>query len=103
MRSLGDDGRRGRHVETRVEGGTRRAGDTVWRPPATARLEGAVVGRMPVTGEEDGQPFRAPASNVLVQGRDHFVAVRDRKRATRKEIALHVDDDERIPRADVDE
>ena len=52
---------------------------------------------MPVPSEDDGQLTRLPIGEVAIQRHDHLVAVRDCERAARKEVALHVGDNKRVP------
>jgi ribose-phosphate pyrophosphokinase len=61
-----------------------------------------MVRRTPVTRREHREPTRRKHPRTAVERRDHGVAIRNRKRASRQEVALHVYYYQRIAGANAD-
>lgn len=70
----------------------------VCRPGPPARLEGYVVGRVPVPGVVDGNMMLFACGNHPIERWDDLVTSFDAKRAARTEVALNVDNQQRFVR-----
>src|SRR5688500_238250 len=67
--------------------------DTMRRPGSSLLLEGAVIGRMPVAGGENGQLAKKKCCNITVEAGNDIISKGHGKAAARQKIVLHVDYD----------
>src|SRR3990172_8915896 len=70
--------------------------NAVRRPYPAILLEVLGLLRVPIPGGKDRRARRAEFSDRLVQGRNHFVTVRDGERSTRTKVILDINDDQCI-------
>jgi hypothetical protein len=82
-------------VEVGVESCAVAVLDAMWRPWSSLSLEGAVVRRVPIPSEKYRRANLPKPFNVLVQDRDHLIAILYGQGSAWAEIILNIHDHQR--------